>query len=70
MTAPRNPRATLSGLALTLTLLAGCGGKTPEVDTAETIRTEPVAKPAPSPTPAPESTPTPPAEPAKGAPKG
>ena len=70
MTVPRKPQSTpfrLVAASLTLaTLIAGCGGTTPEVDTAETSRTEPAVKP----TPTPEPTPTPPAEPGKDAPKG
>ncbi len=52
------------GIAAVLALAAsaGCGGKTPEVDTAELITPKP---PAESPKPA-----TPPAEPAKDAPQG
>jgi hypothetical protein len=72
MTASWKPQATppCLALALTLAMFAGCGGKTTEIDTAETIKTEPAVKPTPTPPPAPESTPTPPAEPAKDAPKG
>ena len=65
MTAPRTP----SRLALiaSLLLVAGCGGNPPEVDTAETIRTDP-SKPSSTPAPAPAATPE--ATPAKEAPKG
>jgi hypothetical protein len=52
MTSPR----TLFRFAFvaSLGLIAGCGGTTPEVDTAETIRSDPAAKNAPAPAPAPE----------------
>jgi hypothetical protein len=62
MIAPR----TLLGLALvaSLTLLAGCGSTTPEVDDAVIVRPDPAAKDAPAPAPVPAPTP------GKEAPKG
>ncbi len=63
MTSPRTSfRIVLAG---SLLLAIGCGGTTPEVDTAETIKTDP-NKPASTPTP----TPTPEVAPGKEAPKG
>jgi hypothetical protein len=62
MTATRTLRRL--ALAASMALIAGCGGTTPEVDTAETIKTDPAAKPAPTPAATPE------APPAKEAPKG
>jgi hypothetical protein len=52
------------GFAASLTFLAGCGGSSPETDTAEIIRNDPSTKDAPAPAPKPE------AAPAKDAPKG
>jgi hypothetical protein len=69
MTAPRTMSTIWIGLAIvaSLAVAPGCGSNPPEVDTAETIRTD-TAKPAPS--PATPTNPTPSPTPAKEAPKG